>query len=54
MANSAKSKLTGSGNMLVIRGNDFIHQIAFIGNDHIVMRRTNYNSWNEWRTVALS
>jgi hypothetical protein len=50
MLNSPVSEgiTTGSGNMLVLRGSSFIHQIIFITNTDICVRRYNYNSWNNW------
>ena len=38
-----------NGNLLVIKGTSFIHQIAFLGNDAIWMRRKSGSDWNAWK-----
>ena len=51
---NAKSVATGNGNMLVINCGTFIHQIVFLFNNYIVMRRYNFVSWNEWKVFRAS
>ena len=56
-SNSANNPTSGTynGNMLVIKGTAFIHQICFIGNSDIYMRRRNSSSvWNDWKHIVLS
>ena len=50
---SAQGLISGNGNMLVIKGSMFTHQIVFIGNTYIVMRRSDGVSWNAWTKVDL-
>lgn len=42
------------GNMLVISGSLVMHQIAFIGNSTIYMRRKAYGTWNDWKLFSGS
>ena len=53
-ANSPKSGYVGS--LLVLSNVYTIHQIAFMGNDSIYMRRKNNENgiWNEWKSITLS
>lgn len=43
-----------SGNMIVIKGKSFTHQMVFYTNQKIYVRRRSGNSWNEWKSITLA
>ncbi len=50
--NSAKTIYNGNGNMMVINSSgSFIHQIVFIYNNAILMRRYSA-SWTPWKILV--
>ena len=54
-ANNPMPGVTANGNLLVINGVQFLHQICFYSNGDIYMRRRNLGgSWNDWRHILLS
>lgn len=46
-----EKSIPGGGNMLVVHGGSFVHQIVFIGNTNIYMRRLLSGTWNDWRKI---
>lgn len=47
------NSVTGAGTLLVLNG-AAIHQVVFIFNTNIYVRRYAGNSWSEWRGITLS